>query len=68
MTFKVGLERPAVTFTIAASLQVTAVAETTVRCDRILTPQEAGCHPQIHCAMFQIFKEKGANKLDPVEN
>lgn len=45
LTFKAGVERPAVTFIIQAThgkLNVSLVREMTVRCHYILTPQEAG--------------------------
>ncbi|CAL1147463.1 unnamed protein product [Cladocopium goreaui] len=43
LTFKPGVERHAVTFTIQVpEFKVSAVDETTVRCNHILSPQEAG--------------------------
>ncbi|CAK9092130.1 Regulator of nonsense transcripts 1-like, partial [Durusdinium trenchii] len=45
LTFKPGEEKPAISFTFEAAgneIEFRSVRETTVRCDRILTPAEAG--------------------------
>jgi hypothetical protein len=53
LTFKPGVERLAVTFIIQVpQLEVSAVHETTVRCDHILSPQQA----RVSVAGFDLIK------------